>query len=107
MPQGAADDREMVDDAVRRVRAGNVAAYEVIVRRFERPLRQSLTSRPSLSDREQGLLTDVTHQVVGEDSRIENAPAWPDYRNMLIHTSGENSVWNAAASGDGCASDVQ
>lgn len=39
MPQGAADDREMVDDAVRRVRAGNVAAYEVIVRRFERPLR--------------------------------------------------------------------
>jgi RNA polymerase sigma-70 factor (ECF subfamily) len=33
------DNEFLVDDAISRVRKGNMAAFEVVVRRFERPLR--------------------------------------------------------------------
>ena len=39
MTRRHAIDESMLDDAIRRVRKGKIASFEIIMRRFERPLR--------------------------------------------------------------------
>jgi len=44
MTMQAASDSSEIDDAIRRVRSGDTGAFEVVVRRFERPLRAWLAA---------------------------------------------------------------
>jgi hypothetical protein len=44
MTMQASNERSPIDDAVRRVRSGETGAFEVVVRRFERPLRAWLAA---------------------------------------------------------------
>lgn len=72
-------DSSAVDDAIRNIRKGNRAAFEIVVRRFERPLRAWLAAQapPGVDVDEVAQLSFVTAWTHLDDYEIDtNFGAW-------------------------------